>query len=88
MKKTLIKNIRHYIEICARTFIINNVNYSKKIIFVVCKNMKNILLSIVEITKKIHFLCYDKTKKSIKKINFFNKKHNEKHNEKIKHYNS
>ena len=87
LKKTLIKNARRYVEVCARIFIVNNVKDSKKIIFVVCKNMKNKLLSIIDITIKVTiFRNYEKntsfilrqSKKNKEKNKFLNKKYNEK----------
>ena len=53
LKKTLMKNARHRVKVCAQILVVNNANHSKKIIFVVCKNMKNVLLSIVNIMIKI-----------------------------------
>ena len=53
LKKTLMRNANHHVEICVRIFIVNNANHLKKVIFVVYKNMKNVLLSIVDITIKI-----------------------------------
>ena len=53
LKKTLIKNAQHRVEICARIFIINNANHLKKIIFIVRKDMRNMLLNIVDIMIKI-----------------------------------
>ena len=47
------RNAKHHVKICVRTFIVNDANYSKRVIFVVCKNMRNILLNIVNITIKV-----------------------------------
>ena len=53
LRKTLIENARHHVKIYARVSIVNNANHSKETIFVVCKNTKNMLLSIVDITIKV-----------------------------------
>ena len=86
LRKILKKNARHHVEACTQTFVVNSANHSKKIIFVVCKNMRNVLLSNVDIIIKImNHRNYDKnmlfimrqSKKNKKKIKFFNEKHNE-----------
>ena len=91
MKKILMKNARHRVEICARILVINNANYLKKIIFVVCKNMKNMLLNIIDIMIKITIhQSYEQSMSFILQQKKINKKKflNEKHNKRIKHHNS
>ena len=42
-KKTLMKNARHHVEVCAQKIIVDNVNHLRKVIFILCKSMKNVL---------------------------------------------